>query len=351
MSKKGKESRFSQNKSFLEKSLPFFALFLIILFIPLFVFAINTGVLTVEGFANFEKDIQVDGVIIGKSNAEVSEGVDLIDVNGVKRFNIYFHEVGQVVTRDISTVFDTVLIIENATELTPQGISVIFWNAVSEKPTLVLQEEKVGRASVFEDSVVIGKGNALLDLNYTKCIGFTLIDCDSNTTGADFGVRDDEEILGSSLIHGNLNVDGNSTVTLFYGSMFQFESKTVITIPVKGGDVNVTDFNIGLINGFEFFNNEALIADENGVYLVNWSISISNGNKRNFRAGIALNDVLEISSATSADSQASIITNLGGTGIISVNQGDVATVMITNLDTSDPVTIEYANLSLVKIGK
>ncbi|KKK99225.1 hypothetical protein LCGC14_2634900, partial [marine sediment metagenome] len=46
-----------------------------------------------------------------------------------------------------------------------------------------------------------------------------------------------------------------------------------------------------------------------------------------------------------------IITNLEGTGIISVNQGDVATVMITNLDTSDPVTIEYANLSLVKIGK
>lgn len=327
---------------------------LLVFFLSVTVLGLQAGVFNFRGDAVFQENIQVLGTMSGASDLRIQQGIDYLDLNENVIYSTFVDLPSLSMARSLSIPedFNFTFVFQRSNALSPFNISFVFWDALIERPTLVLNGGLSGRASTFDRSLQVGKNRASGDVNnsYNVCGGTTLADCDTPATGADLVVEDDIEAFGSIQAHENLFVDGNAFFNSIYGSMFQFQESTLIIIPGIGTDVNVTGFDAGASNGFVFFDDEALTLDENGTYLVNWSASIINGNKRNFRIAVAVNDVLQEQTAGSADSQANLITNISGSGMISLTEGDVITMFIANLDSTDNVVIEYANLSLVRIG-
>ncbi len=353
MSKGKDKSSLIQNKSLSKKSLPYFSFVLVLVLIPLFVFAITTGVLTVTGEADFEKDIRVDGVIIGTSHIEILQGVDFLDAGFLRRFSNYIQLSDQTLARQIPDDLNGIFVFENATTLTPNNISWIFWNSISKRPSFVIQDGLVGRASIFERSLIIGKEKGIADLNsnYNICPPTLLADCDTPATGADLLVEDDVEAFGSIQAHENLIVDGNSFITLIYGSMFQEENGNTIVLPNTTDFILVDDMNFGLTNGFIFDNNSHLQATEAGVYIVTWSLSFDDLASRSFEAGVTVDSVVQVNTlAQVRTNNANDQTNFAGTGIISVDVNELVALEIRAITTSSNVTIEEANITFLRVG-
>ncbi len=344
-----------KNKTSLEKSLPFFALFLIFLFIPLIVFAISTGVLTVEGDSLFRNNVQVMGTLSGESDLRIQEGIDFLDSNGNVIYSIYTDNptLNMVRALTIPSDFNFTYIFQRSSILSPFNISFIFWDSFLERPTLVLNGGVSGRASTFDRSLQVGKNRASGDVNqtYDICEGTTLADCDTLLTGADLVVEDDIEAFGSGQFHENLIVDGNVFVNQIYGSMFQHDLGDTLTLGNTVDFFPIEDMNFGLSNGFELNGTDSLRAGVAGTYLVNWSISFADLANRSFEGGIAIDSIIqpatiaEVKMGTAADQ-----VNFGSPGIISLDVNQLVSLEIRALVSSTTVTIEEASITILRIG-
>lgn len=71
-----------------------------------------------------------------------------------------------------------------------------------------------GLATFHARSFMVGGDSSLDDNDIVRCSsqGFLNIDCDTEGTGADLGVNDDLEVLGSTFVGENLNVEGNLNI-------------------------------------------------------------------------------------------------------------------------------------------
>jgi len=303
-----------------------------------------TGNLNIEGSAS-GSGFRVNSLL-------VESRIDYIDSNVNIFYRTYVNGLDANIFRSELTDFNSTLIFEKGNFTNDFNAGYLFWDGNTGRPDFLINLGGAGRASTFDGSVQIGKDMGTADLNreYSECVATTLADCNTLLTGADLIVEDDIENFGSTQVHENLIVDENTFVNLSYGSMFQFEQSTLITILVTGIDVNINNMTLGENKSFDFLNAEALVTNEAGVYSATWSLSITNGNKRTFRSGIAINDVLQEPTASSTDTVASVVSNMAGTGLVSLSEDDVITLVIANLDTTENVNLEYANLSLVRIG-
>lgn len=336
-----------------KKTVTVLAFAIILLLLGLTVYALNTGALIVRGQSLFTEDVQIIGTLTGSSNMRIAEGIDYLDLNGQTDYSTYIKLSEEAVIRNVPDDFNTVFIFESSIVSAPFSIDWVFWNAITERPTFVLEHGFVGRSNVLERSLQIGKdlGDANLTLDYTICSGFSLIDCDTPGTGADLGVEDDIEAFGSIQSHENLIVDGNSTVTLFYGSMFQEDNGNTVVLSDTSNFFLIDGMELGLSNGFVFDNNSHLQALQPGVYLVNWSLSFSDLAARSFEAGITVDSSIQVQTLAQIRSvNAADQTSFSGTGIINVDQNSLVALEIMALTSSTTVDIEEAGLTIIRIG-
>jgi len=313
---------------------------------------LQAGVFTFKGNASFEQDVEIIGVLTGASNARIAEGLDLIDLLSQVAYSFYIQGEGVQPLRNLPADYNKVLVISNETENNPANIFVVFWDAITERPSFVIQEQTDGRASVFENSLLIGKdqGTASMDLDYTLCSGFSLIDCDTNSTGADGAIEDDFEVGGSIQTHENLIVDENILGAIPYGSMWQFNSMDEVTILIQGEMVAINDFNQGLSNAFVLLDMNRLQTLRAGKYKVDWSESFLDENKKEIQGGVSVNEVLQVETVASIEGQKGA-SSMGGTGILDLSLNDEVSLVITNLDDTNGLTIQHANLTLVRVGE
>ncbi len=318
-------------------------------------YAIEIGVARFNADASFLEDIRVLGTIRGASNIRVAEGIDYPDVNGLVRYSTYVQLLEQQILRTAPDDLNAIYIFENSTSLTPFNISWIFWNSVSLRPSLYIQDGFRGRANIFDRSLMIGKQKGIADINvnYNKCpLGkMSLADCDTLLTGADLVVEDDIETFGSTQVHENLFVDGNSFVTFIYGSMFERGLGNTIDLTDTTNFFLIDDMNYGLSNGFTFDGNSHLRALESGVYKVDWSLSFDDLASRSFEGGITVDSVIQVPTLAQIRTvNANDQTSFSGTGIINIDANQLVALEIRAITSSSTITVEQAGLTLIRVG-
>ncbi len=126
--------------------------------------------------------------------------------------------IGQADDTISTTVLDDVAIFVNTAGTLAEGISFIF-SGPGDVPRFVLSDEGADLATYNPRSFIVGPSATIgnVDENVLCSTNFSIIDCDTGTSGADLGVMDDVEILGAlytveALTLGD-NTDANRTIT------------------------------------------------------------------------------------------------------------------------------------------
>ncbi len=154
-------------------------------------------------------------------------------------------------------------------------------------------------------------------------------------------------------IEGDLNqVSGNSTINMVYGEMWNHtDAGFTVDLITQMVYENITNLKVGLNNGFSFSSSK-LTTLISGVYKADYSISFSGSANSEIGFDVGISGIEQNQThahrkiGTGGD-----IGNVGGTGIITLNAGDVITLMAR--DEAAPVqdiTIVVANLNLWRIG-
>ena len=140
----------------------------------------------------------------------------------------------------------------------PSKMSFVFWNGVTDRPSLTLNQGLAGRATVFDRSLIVGKGLGASALNttYTECDdeAYIYADCDTSTTGADFIVEDDVEITGSTAIRESLYVERE---------LGAGEKTPVDKIHISGGKLRIdNDAGVGGAGCIQFSGTEMQFSND-----------------------------------------------------------------------------------------
>ncbi len=148
---------------------------------------------------------------------------------------------------------------------------------------------------------------------------------------------------------GNLEIAGNFTGDQFYGEMF-VEGNVVVT-PISSAN-NYTEIQVlleGLNNGFSY-SSSSLEVGVNGTYKVDYSITFSDANNKNYRSTVGI-DMVEQDKCVSGRKIANVdLGNMGSNCFLELTEGEVITLLINNLDGAQDPTVEDANINLVRIG-
>lgn len=137
-----------------------------------------------------------------------------------------------------------------------------------------------------------------------------------------------------------------------WGSMYQDDVATVITVSATNTDYIVTGMSQGVLNGMTLDNGRELTIVTPGVYKVDWSISIRCASaNQEIEGAVGVNGTRE--PATSA--HVKILTgsddiNMGGTGLLELSGSDLVQIVVRNETSTANITVDHANLSLVYLG-
>ncbi len=148
---------------------------------------------------------------------------------------------------------------------------------------------------------------------------------------------------------GNLEIAGNFTGNQFYGEMFV--EGNVIDTPISSAD-NYTEIQVlleGLNNGF-IYSSSSLEAGVNGTYKVDYSITFTDANNKNYRSTVGVN-MIDQDKCVSGRKIANVdLGNMGSNCLLELIEGDNVTLLINNLDGDQDPTVEDANINLVRVG-
>ena len=159
--------------------------------------SVHIGGLTLQ---NVDNELALSGSIRATHPVKVQDGLMLMDAALEQE---YFHTLlSGVHTHDnpLPAAFDRTMVFETTQVENPSFMEVVFWDADNYRPDLIINAGAPGRASVFERSLIVGahKGTKPLDEDYTLGIlDYPNAQFDTSFTGADLGVEDDLEVLGT----------------------------------------------------------------------------------------------------------------------------------------------------------
>lgn len=312
----------------------------------------ENGIYIFDNDTNFNKDVNINGTILGQSLLKIRDGISIVDSDFNSLFDIFVAEAPNSVMKSaIPQTADNALIIQRSGLKNSFFIDVVFWDSDINRPLFVLNAGAPGRASTFDRSLQVGKDHAsdIIDTDYTVCEGTSLADCDTLLTGSDLVVEDDIENFGSLQVHENAIIDGNISFTGSFAELFQNDLSTLIPI----SDANV----FFQIDGFQSGNaSNAVLNDMNishiipGFYLVNYSISFSNANNQNYTSSIMINGVPEQSGRASRRLGANDLGSMSGTAIVSLGIGDNLGIGISNETSTSNLIIKNSGITSVYIG-
>lgn len=149
-----------------------------------------------------------------------------------------------------------------------------------------------------------------------------------------------------------VDVDPNTLITRAWGSMYQDDVATVITVSATDTDYIITGMSQGVLNGTTFDNGQELTITIAGVYKIDWSVSFRCASaNQEIEGAVGVNGVRE--PATSSHQKVltgSDDVTIGGTGLLNLAVSDLVQIVIRNETSAANVTIDHANLSLVYLG-
>jgi len=144
---------------------------------------------------------------------------------------------------------------------------------------------------------------------------------------------------------------------MVYGEMWNYtgdDETKFITIPILVSETyyNITCFECNDTFGITCNNNHSLIVDYDGMYRIDWTISLTGGINGAYGMGVALNGNIEKSRGCYAMRQVtSGIGNVGGTCILPMRKGDYVVMQID--DETNPAAAAFfnqANFNMIRIG-
>ncbi len=148
---------------------------------------------------------------------------------------------------------------------------------------------------------------------------------------------------------GNLDIGGNFTGNQFYGEMFV--EGNIVPTPISSAN-NFTVIEVlleGSLNGFDVIDS-TLIVLINGTYQINYGMTFSDANNKDYRSSVGVNDVAQDKCVSGRRIANVDFGNMGSTCLLSLVEGDNVTLVINNLDGAQDPTVEDANINLVRIG-
>lgn len=155
-----------------------------------------------------------------------------------------------------------------------------------------------------------------------------------------------DTVIGA--VSGRVLIDG-----LVYGSCWAEDIAQTVTIAAAhvyyamGGGLTG-----GLCNGFTFQNARELLAQVAGRYAATWSMSLSNSASDQTIEGLVMVNATgqeRTSNATRAKENG-VVYSVGGGGILTLRPGDVVKLAVENENAASTITVNHANLTLVRIG-
>lgn len=159
--------------------------------------SVHIGSLTLQ---NVDNELTLSGSMRATHPVKVQDGLMLMDAALEQE---YFHVLlsGEHTNADpLPEAFDHTMVFETTQVENPSSMEVVFWDADNYRPDLIINAGSPGRASVFERSLIVGahKGTKPLDADYTLGIlDYPNAQFDTSVSGADLGVEDDLEVLGT----------------------------------------------------------------------------------------------------------------------------------------------------------
>ena len=145
-------------------------------------------------------DLYVEGSSRSGSPFKLLDGLKFInDITGDPDFHLYVSGSDSAIN-PLPSAFDGALIFKTHVGDNQYDMDIAFWDAIDDRPTVIINRGAVGRGTVFERGVIIGAqlGAKALDSDYT--IGtttYTNLPFNTSVTGADLGLEGSQQILGS----------------------------------------------------------------------------------------------------------------------------------------------------------
>ncbi len=144
----------------------------------------------------------------------------------------------------------------------------------------------------------------------------------------------------------------DTLLTRAWGSMYQDDAGTTITVSATNTDYIATGMSEGVLGNMTFQNARELKIVTAGIYKVDWSVSftVASANQE-IEAAVGVGGVRQ--AATSAHAKIATGTdtvNIGGTGLLNLAFNDLVQIVVRNETATVNINIEHANLSLVFLG-
>lgn len=131
-----------------------------------------------------------------------------------------------------------------------------------------------------------------------------------------------------------------------YGGYFQYEIATVVVVTATNTYYLVAGNSVGPLSEMSFASN-ALTILHSGKYLVTTSISIADAGSTEYETAIHVGGVKNQMSAAHASTSGTLILNITGTAVISLNAGNVVDLRIANRTNLNDPTIRHCAVTLV----
>ena len=155
----------------------------------------------------------------------------------------------------------------------------------------------------------------------------------------------------------DLNVGGNVTMNNIYGSMYNHEDNmTTITFATQDVYVNVTNMSISDVgvNGFDYITTnggEGLVAQINGAYEFDWSISFNGQTGSTHGGSIAVNGIKNEECYARRKLGSADTGNMGSGCHIRLVIGDHATLVMADEDAVlNNINVISGNIKATRIG-
>lgn len=149
---------------------------------------------------------------------------------------------------------------------------------------------------------------------------------------------------------GHINATGNITGNFIYGDISVHpDGNITVDIEIQNIHKNITGFDKTHLNGFKLVDN-ALVAEVDGEYKVDYWLSTAGGANRIYESCIAVNGEHETPHAHRKQGAAGDIGSMSGGGVITLVAGDIVNLQIRNIDGTQDVDIFNAGMRLERLG-
>lgn len=293
--------------------------------------------LNISGNSTFQGDVEIEGTLTGGSPLRLQDCVQYVNKTNSSDV-LYSTYVSSINTEcnNVTNIYNNSLIFQNQKFL--DGIAFRSQNA--QKTSFWLGQHNSGEAVTAAGAFqAVGQDRSEGDSIFNLC-DYNFIDCHDG----DIGAMDDLEVKD------DLYVGGNITGNFIGAEMYSKNNANVTVITAVNTYANVTE------NVIEEFSNGISISGGKmtiqvpGRYQVVSSISANDGGNKEFHMSVGING--EAQDNCHIPRVIATATDVGAWSLscsVLVNQNDVVTLMVKNVDDGADVTINDMNFMITRM--